>query len=399
LVFDRRGRLVGGFGGGFITVDDPAAAAPTVQLLHGVGVPSSIALAADGDRLLVVGSGGAVLLSLRGDGPTSRVLDGTGLGEVTVSDDGRYVTVSDASTFDARLWHLTDSGAEPVELGELHPFFMWIGPGGRVAAIDRRRGVALLEVSTGRSLVTLEGWSGADGAYPMFSADGRLLAVSTQAGEVAVFATDTGRRRWTFADLAGASNGSTDAPLLAFDPGATQLTGVWPGRPAVRWDLSTGAPTVLGDLGADLTAFTIGPAGELVSGHSSGQVVVRDPTTLQPTGTTFDATRGGYASVTYSADGRRLLTAFSGESRLWDAVSHQPIGDALPSDENSVLYPSTSLTYAVTVRDRRLVRWSIDDRQWPAIACAVAGRDLTPSEWAQYGPRDTAYHSTCSPPS
>ena len=123
-------------------------------------------------------------------------------------------------------------------------------------------------------------------------------------------------------------------------------------------------------------------------------MIVRDLNTLQPTGERFDASRPGYPAVGFSADGSRLATFYGREMRVWDVAAHEPIGDPLPSDENSLINGLVS-GYGLTQIDGVAVRWNLDDAQWPAIACAAAGRNMTPAEWELYGPRDTEYQPTC----
>lgn len=36
-----------------------------------------------------------------------------------------------------------------------------------------------------------------------------------------------------------------------------------------------------------------------------------------------------------------------------------------------------------------------DASTWPAIACDVAGRNLTRAEWDEFGPRTIEYRATC----
>ena len=40
--------------------------------------------------------------------------------------------------------------------------------------------------------------------------------------------------------------------------------------------------------------------------------------------------------------------------------------------------------------------WNLDTSTWFDTACDAVGRNMTPAEWDQFGPRDTEYRATCS---
>ena len=42
-----------------------------------------------------------------------------------------------------------------------------------------------------------------------------------------------------------------------------------------------------------------------------------------------------------------------------------------------------------------MISWNLDPASWERTACALAGRDLTESEWATYLP-DEPYRRTCA---
>ena len=42
-----------------------------------------------------------------------------------------------------------------------------------------------------------------------------------------------------------------------------------------------------------------------------------------------------------------------------------------------------------------MIRWDLNPDHWRTTACAVAGRNLTSAEWAQYLPSGEPYSATC----
>ena len=226
------------------------------------------------------------------------------------------------------------------------------------------------------------------------SNDGSKLAVGSENGKVAV--VDVATAELTYL-TPWQPYAPPELPSMAFGPGNRTLYGLQSDGLLVRWDLATGVQTKLeklGVFGGFGASIAIGPRGELVTAYSSGEVIVRDLETLQPTGERFDASRPGYPAVGFSLDGSRLWTLYGREMRVWDVAAHEPIGDPLPSDENSLINGVVT-AYGLTQIDGVAVRWNLDDQNWPDIACAAAGRNMTQAEWDLYGPRDTEYQATC----
>ncbi len=390
------GRLLTAFTGGFLTVSELDRASATRQVQHGVGEPTAIAVADDGDRTLVSGSEGIVLLSLRGDGPISRALPGVPVGDSGISVNGDMVATNIVQDYRSELWRITDDGAERIDLQGLQPYFIWFSPIPELGyAIDFKHGLVLFDATTGGNHRHVEGWDARRGGNPWLSNDGSMIAIESETGRVGIIDTATA----TLTDLDPWDPYAPPAlPAMAFGPGDRDLYGLHVDGTFVRWDLETGDKVVLGNLGS-FGAFggwmAISPTGELVTAYSSGEVIVRDLETLQPTGVRYDASRPGYPGVGYSQDGTRLVTFFGREMRIWDVAEHEPIGDPLPSDENSLINGSPG-AFGLTLVDGTAIRWNLDDRSWPAIVCATAGRNMTPAEWDLFGPRDAPYAATCA---
>ncbi len=109
--------------------------------------------------------------------------------------------------------------------------------------------------------------------------------------------------------------------------------------------------------------------------------------------------------VAISADGT-LVASASGASNsvtLWDSGSGAQIGVlAMPpagSDSTNTVsglaFSPDGRTLAVTTNTGTLTVWDLNVNDWIADACAIAGRGLTRSEWAQYIGSLAPYQGTC----
>jgi len=174
-----------------------------------------------------------------------------------------------------------------------------------------------------------------------FSPDGRMLAVALGNGDVSLIDVQTMDAIRTF-------HASTVAPatIATFSPdGRLLVTGGWSG--VVRlWDVASG----------EQVAHFLASAGPVI-------------------GAEFDP--GGELIATTGTDGA---------TRLWDAATGVPFGAAFPGIDNvwnaAAFTPDGSKLIVVYANGKAFV-WPARWQDWAAHACDVAGRDLTPAEWAQ----------------
>lgn len=103
-------------------------------------------------------------------------------------------------------------------------------------------------------------------------------------------------------------------------------------------------------------------------------------------------------SLAFSEDGKLLVSG--GRDRaiiLWNMDKLEIIGQPLVNHDNWVWTVDISPDSRMVVsggRDSRMVVWDIDFADWRDLACQIANRSLTESEWLQYRP-DTDYETTC----
>jgi WD40 repeat protein len=91
-----------------------------------------------------------------------------------------------------------------------------------------------------------------------------------------------------------------------------------------------------------------------------------------------------------SPDGRTLATGSNrGAVRLWDIPTQQTIGGPLPgvpSETSSAQFTRDGSRLIASYESGRAYLWDLRPERLLRQACAVAGRRLTRSEWAQFLP-------------
>ena len=143
--------------------------------------------------------------------------------------------------------------------------------------------------------------------------------------------------------------------------------------------------------GNGLGAAKFAPSSELVTVDPAGTIVVRNSETLEPPMIGEPET----FILGFSRDGTRLLSA-NAETILWDLATRTRIADGFPG---AVPWPGLdSADRAVSkplLSDGNILIWNLNTDEWYDIACRAAGRNMTRTEWEEFGPQDDEYQATC----
>jgi WD40 repeat protein len=208
-----------------------------------------------------------------------------------------------------------------------------------------------------------------------FSPDGRWLAADSGTG-LAVFEVATGRRRWSSRlpenDFYSGLAFSPDGRTLAASSSA--LTG-WK---VTTWDVSSGKPgKTLEPPTAKSVAFARGGSVLVTATNISGVI--------------------GYGDVPYGSPmGAGLNRTGVSAVVMFDAATFQQIGEPLPLPQPDAVEVETSPdgTRVLAAMGGTAVIWDLDVTRWKQLACRIAGRNLTPTEWHRYLPHQP-YRATC----
>lgn len=376
------------------------------RVLEGhAGSVQGVTFAGDSDLWSAGSDGSMIRWDLgRANGPLRTVTRG-GPFDVTILGAPPVPHATDSLFLrDGDRWLVMDSASGDVTPLAVHPDQVVDG------AAFRPGGDRLVTASYGAGHGHVILWNTRTGA-PVAQADSR------GSGNMGAVAFNPGGRYAVVADLDGRVH-RLDGETLAAREIALQV----PGRP-VRVqathdgvvavitrdsDAFVASPVVFADLdddtilasyelGRDVLSGAFSPDGRRYGFGGNGVVGVVDLVTGSLR-RSAEAHEGFVTGVTFSADGATLITVGDeGRVVLSDAADATPFA-RLDTDKPGV--PGTAVphedghTVMLAFADGEILSFDTDPNAWIAHACAVAGRNLTPAEWAD-ALGDRPYRATC----
>ncbi|MET8141802.1 WD40 repeat domain-containing serine/threonine-protein kinase [Sphaerisporangium sp. NPDC005288] len=384
--------------------------------------PAGVQVYRVADRALVmehvVATDGA-RLAFDPDGRTLRYLDGdtvvsldlTGLSGATtghwaaMSSDARMLAYRDSATGEFGLARADTGGPAGRRLfstrpGGLYTLGTAFSRDGRLLAVGGDdpddSGITVWDTATRARRARLTGLA----SYPdamAFAPDGRHLAALVRTGEprtgdqIMLWDLRDGRRLWRLDRQSAAEIGFTpDGRAVVLRAEDARAVDVATGRPA--------GPVTLGD-DARQTRLTGGGA-LYALGDAEGRLTLWTPGSGGPAKLILQGPTRDVTAVAASPDGRLIATVQGGRTgsvALWDRATGVLLGRPVVERINAVR------EVAFSADGRRLM--VLDDQGGFAVqpiapdalaaaACARAGRDLTPGEWAAQLP-GLPYRPTC----
>jgi WD40 repeat protein len=404
---------------------DAATFAPIGSPMHPHVGPMQGAFSPDGRLLAIVGQAGIVGIWDPDDGVPliAEPMPGSPPFGGVYSPDGKVLAVSD---FQQRVTLYRTETRTPVgaplpvptgpSVGVPTTPLVAFSPDSRVVAISgldstiRRYGVSTLEPLGDPIAVD---------APPMslaFSPDGTLLAAASSQATITLIDTARGIPRPPY------SVGGGGFAYATFSPDGRRLVAWGPLNGALVFDLTKDPPTqrhVRGSAGAFVAAAFSPDGSVFATADNLGNVQFRDGRTFAPRGAPVASSEAFVAHIAFSPDGALIAASDVGatpqtsvptslSTRLIDARTHQPIGDAISGVYITVSFSPDGTTMAtpypaapaapaaMPLPSRHTTLWELDPTTWRKRACEIAGHNLTASETRQYLPSDAGTRATCA---
>jgi WD40 repeat protein len=273
---------------------------------------------------------------------------GGAISQLSFSGDGRTLASIDCVKFDPKVAACVEKELSAWDLGTSR----------RIAGgpVDNAEGLAL-------------------------SPDGRTAAVST--GELGATRASTGEGFLTSEVLLW----DIDSNRLLSDP-------LDIGHPTggLAWSPDSRLLAVAGRFGGDPVGA---PSATL---QNQNDVVIWDVATQTPIGEPLLGHGSAVVAAAFSPDGSMLASGdIGGEIRLWDVATLSPLGGRIDtrSQVNQLRFSPDGTALASAHLNGAVWLWEMTPVSWIRGLCALANRNLSEREWADYVGSEIPYETTC----
>jgi WD40 repeat protein len=188
---------------------------------------------------------------------------------------------------------------------------------------------------------------------------------------------------------------------VSIDPETQQESDSCLQNDILLWEVSSGAlekrlPT---NQPSAILSLAFSPQDEdaLAVGYRNATIQYWNIAQDQAVGLPLVGTGGPVSSLAFNLDGS-ILTSGSENNliAMWNVNPPQLIGDPLVGSEGSLtgltLAPDQGILYSASYPGT-ILTWDLE--KWKEIACELAERNLSESEWDQFFPPDEPYRATC----
>jgi WD40 repeat protein len=336
--------------------------------------------------------------------------------QIAVSESGGVVRIVDVITGreeasfvaipggEVQYAKFSPDGKKIVVVGEPGDVSLWqLGPSSPVL-IRRFRGLARERTrGIGAGTFSPGGWAtfSPDGQWIVGNSGSAIVKDNDYAGSIdrlIAWDSTTGERRAPPLDLP-MQGGSTN---VVFSPdGALLVTAVDTDVQVIDAATLTVQRHFLADEQGVAWVAMSPDSAMLATGGFDGVVQLWSTRTWRPIGKPVVVVAGQVHSVEFDPTGRVLIaTSSGGRSNLWSVPEMVQIGpDLVPSFTGIGGWSTSTLasqgsTLVVVFADGEAFTWPATVEAWRAAACDIAGRNLSPEEWAIFVP-DRSYEKTC----
>jgi WD40 repeat protein/class 3 adenylate cyclase len=241
------------------------------------------------------------------------------------------------------------------------------------------------------------------------SPDQKLLAVQTQASgdshaqvQVLDFVTGSVLHTYTVPGSSGQGSDGEGGFGVSFSPDGRELAALGccsPESSIQVWDTASGRLLFSPHIPERESSIAFSPTSAvLAAGTADGKIFLWNAGRGTPVRAPIQVAASNVSSIAFSPDGRQLGASLqSGETLLLDLAAGQRMGTSFPVAAGTITAPDfTGQGDFLVVGNGTAADWPTDLSSWERYACQVAGRDLTPTEWANVLP-NRPYRSVCGP--